>query len=98
MLEYNTYCLWLYDVNDEIIDNDNPPEWDSATELTDAFMTVSDIYDTFFLDDGKEFAYIGCPDDVTGNKLKEQFAAAMDLLYRINAGKYIIQNDVSLDF
>ena len=26
MLEYNTYCIWLYDENDEIIDND-PPEW-----------------------------------------------------------------------
>lgn len=25
-LEYNTYCLWLYDENGEIIDNENPPE------------------------------------------------------------------------
>lgn len=46
LLEYNTYCLWLYDDNDEIIDNDNPPEWDDNTELTEAFMAVSDIYDT----------------------------------------------------
>lgn len=28
------------------IDNDNPPEWDDNTELTEAFMAVSDIYDT----------------------------------------------------
>ena len=27
MLEYNTYCVWLYNENGEIIDNDNPPEW-----------------------------------------------------------------------
>lgn len=98
LLEYNTYCLWLYDENDEIIDNGNPPEWNSDAELTDAFMAVSDVYDTFFLDDGKEFSYVGCPDENTGNKLKDLFSLAMDLLYERNAGKYIIQNDVSLDF
>ena len=42
MLEYNTYCIWLYDENGDIIDNDNPPEWDDDQELTDAFMAVSD--------------------------------------------------------
>ena len=45
MLEYNTYCIWLYDENDEIIDNDNPPEWDDDETLTQAFMAVSDRYD-----------------------------------------------------
>ena len=47
MLEYNTYCIWLYDENDEIIDNDNPPEWDDDETLTQAFMAISDLYDTF---------------------------------------------------
>ena len=47
LLEYNTYCLWLYDESDEIIDNDNPPEWNDDEELTKAFMAVSDLYDSF---------------------------------------------------
>jgi len=98
MLEYNTYCLWLYNENDEIVDNNNPPEWDDDTALTDAFMAVSDLYDKFFVDNEKEFTYIGCPDDKTGQELRRQFTAAMDLLYEKNAGKYIIQNDVSMDF
>ena len=46
ILEYNTYCIWLYNEDDDIIDNDNPPEWDDDQELTDAFMAVSDIYMT----------------------------------------------------
>ena len=54
MLEYNTYCVWLYDENDEIIDNDNPPEWNDDQQLTDAFMAVSDLYDTFFIDNKHE--------------------------------------------
>ena len=40
LLEYNTYCLWLYNEDGEIIDNDNPPEWNDDTELTDVFISV----------------------------------------------------------
>ena len=57
MLEYNTYCLWLYNGDDELIDNRNPPEWDDDLELTDAFMAVSNLYDSFFIDNPKEFTY-----------------------------------------
>lgn len=97
LLEYNTYCLWLYDENDEIIDNDNPPEWDDDQELTDAFMAVNDLYDTFFVDTDKEFSYIGCPDTETAKKLKALFCHAVDILNKKNNGKYIIQNDVDLN-
>lgn len=98
LLEYNTYCLWLYDENDEVIDNDNPPEWNDDQALTDAFMAVSDLYDTFFIDNEKEFSYVGCPDTKTAQKLRELFSFAMKLLEEKNNGTYIIQNDVSLDF
>lgn len=98
MLEYNTYCIWLYDENDEIIDNDNPPEWNDDQELTDAFMAVSDLYDTFFIDNDKEFKYIGCPDESTRNNLKNLIDKAVNLLIAKNNGKYKIQNDISYDF
>lgn len=98
MLEYNTYCIWLYDETDEIIDNDNPPEWSNYQELTDAFMAVSDLYDTFFIDNDKEFRYVGCPDENTRNHLKGLIDNAVNLLNARNNGKYIIQNDISYDF
>jgi hypothetical protein len=94
LLEYNTYCLWLYDENDEIIDNDNPSEWNDDQELTDAFMAVSDLYDSFFVDNDKEFSYIGCPDEKTACRLKDLFSKAVAILMKKNNGKYIIQNDV----
>ena len=53
LLEYNTYPIWLYDEDDEIVDNDNPPEWDDDQQLTDAFMEASDLYDTFFIPNGR---------------------------------------------
>ena len=98
MLEYNTYCIWLYDENDEIIDNDNPPEWRNDNDLTDAFMAVSDLYDSFFIDNDIEFRYIGCPDEDTRNKLKDLISKAINLLMEKNNNKYIIQNDIQYDF
>ena len=97
LLEYNTYPLWLYDENDELIDNDNPPEWNCDQQLTDAFMAISDLYDTFFIDNEKEFAFRGCPDAVTENRLKSLISTAIQYLARKNAGKYTIQNDIHLE-
>jgi len=98
MLEYNTYCVWLYNEDGEIIDNDNPPEWDDDKELTDAFMAVSDLYDTFFIDTDKEFKYIGCPDEDTRNKLIALIDNAVKIIVQKNNGKYVIQNDMQIDF
>lgn len=98
MLEYNTYCVWLYDENDEIIDNDNPPEWEDDQQLTDAFMAVSDLYDTFFIDNKHEFRYVGCPDDATREKLLSLISNAVEIITNKNHGKYVIQNDINCDF
>ena len=96
-LEYNTYCLWLYDENGEIIDNDNPPEWNDDNELTDAFMAVSDFYDTFFIDNKHEFRFAGSTDKADSDKLQALADRAMDILYRKNNGKYAIQNDIRVN-
>ena len=98
MLEYNTYCVWLYNEDDEIIDNDNPPEWDDDTELTNAFMAVSDLYDTFFVDNEQEFKYIGCPNEETRQELITLINKAVKKITKKNNGKYVIQNDISTDF
>lgn len=96
-LEYNTYCLWLYNEKDEIIDNNNPPEWDNDETLTQLFMSVSDLYDTFFIDTEKEFSYIGCPDEDTKIRLAKLLSEAVSYLEQKNNGKYIIENKVHLD-
>ncbi len=96
MLEYNTYCVWIYNENDEVIDNDNPPEWNDDKELIDAFMKVSDLYDTFFVNTEKDFKYIGCPDQETYSKLQELIKSAVCLLEKKNSGKYLIKNDINI--
>ena len=98
LLEYNTYCLWRYDENGEIIDNDNPPEWEDDSELTDAFMAVSDLYDTFFIDNKHEFSYVGCPNEETRLKLRALIDHAVKILEQKNLGKYMIKNDIDYSF
>lgn len=98
MLEYNTYCVWLYNEKNEIIDNDNPLEWKEDKDLIDAFIAVSDLYDTFFIDHKTEFHYIGCPNEETRQKLISLINFAVDILYKKVNGKYPIQNDIEFNF
>lgn len=96
-LEYHAYCLWLYDKNDNFIDNNNPPEWADDSELTNAFIAVCDLYDTFFVDNENGISYTGCPNKEIANRLRQLFTKAVDILVKKNNGKYIIQNDVDLE-
>jgi hypothetical protein len=81
-----------------VIDNDNPPELVDDEDLTDAFMAVSDLYDSFFIDADKEFRYVGCPNEETRNRLKAQIQQAVDILTSKTNGKYVIQNDINMNF
>ena len=81
-----------------MIDNDNPPELADDEELTNAFMAVSDLYDSFFIDNDKEFRYVGCPDDETREALKSLIDRAVEILTIKNNSKYNIQNDIDLNF
>ena len=97
LLEYKTYPIWLYDEDGDVIDNDNPPEWDEDQRLTDAFMAVSDFYDTFFIDTKHEFRFVGSSDSADEAKLKSLVDRALEILYAKNNGKYIIQNDIRIN-
>lgn len=96
-LEYNTFPVWLYNENGEIVDNDLPNEWKNDKDLEDAFMALSDYYDTFFVDTPNEFRYVGSRNETE----KQHFCAlardALGLLNERNGGKYVIIDDISKD-
>lgn len=96
-LDYNTYCAWLYDEEGFVVDNGNPPELVHDEELTSAFMAVSDLYDSLFIDNDKEFLYVGCPDEQTREALKLLIDRAVEILTVKNNGKYVIQNDININ-
>lgn len=96
-LEYNTYCLWLYNESGEIIDNCNPPEWENDQELTDILMAISDLYDSFFVDTKRRFFYKGCSNYKTTTRLQALITKAEKMLICKNKNKYEIVNKMKLN-
>ena len=59
-------------------------------------MTVSDIYDTFFINNEKEFRYIGCKSKETFCNLENAITRAVEMITIKNNGKYELINDIEL--
>jgi hypothetical protein len=50
LLEYKSYPMWIYDENDELIDNDIIEELKSEKEINEMLMEIQVIYDSLFID------------------------------------------------
>ena len=58
-LEYGCFPVWIYGENGELIENDLPPYLIGDNDIDSQFVFIQEIYNSLFLDDGKEFRYIG---------------------------------------
>lgn len=96
LMEYNTFPVWTYNENNEIVDNDFPPEWQDDKTLEDAFMKLSDTYDMFFVDTQKEFRFVGYRTLLDKQMFSETLRRAISLLEQKNNGRYEIINDIHI--
>ena len=62
-LEYTCFPVWLYDENDGVIDTDMPPELADDNELRARFSDLQKRFDSTYVDNEKEFAYVGFPSE-----------------------------------
>lgn len=97
LLEFGQEPLWWYDNEGGVIDVGLIPEWEDDKELHDILYQLSDEYDALFVNNEKEFSYIGFKDVAH----KQSFIALADLfatkVFQKNSGKYKIINDLVLD-
>jgi hypothetical protein len=97
LLEFGQEPLWWYDNDSGVIDVGLIPEWEEDKNLCDLLYQLSDKYDALFVNNEKEFSYIGFKD----NKHKQSFIALADLfaakVYQKNDGKYKIINDLKIE-
>lgn len=97
LLEFGQEPLWWYDNDGGVIDVGLLPEWENDKELYDLLYKLSDEYDALFINNEKEFSYIGFKD----NEHRLSFYALVDLfaekVFIKNSGKYKIVNDLKLD-
>jgi hypothetical protein len=59
LLDYKCYPMWIYDENDELVDDDIVKELKSESEINEMLMAIQRIYDSLFIDDSKIFEYKG---------------------------------------
>ena len=96
-LEYHCLPLWLYDDNDELIDNTFPPEVQKNKELCELLNTIQKRYDALFIDTPIEFAYIGFQNDNEKQAFANLIEKALEQLSIILEGHYEIENQFELD-
>lgn len=96
-LEYRCFPIWVYDENNNLIDNDLPITLLKDKNIDMQCVEIQEIFNKLYLDNGIEFKYIGFNDIVKRteflNKVKN-----IELTLREKVGlDYNIENDVKLD-
>ena len=92
--EYGCFPVWIYGENGGLIENDLPPNLIGDNDIDSKFVHIQEIYDSLYLDDGKEFKYIGF------NEEKEKINFFKELLFAISLLKdkindeYIIEDNM----
>ena len=79
-LEYGCFPVWIYSENNELIENELPSYLIGDIELEPIFMHIQEIFDSLYLDDEKEFRFIGFRDQEQRELFGKDISAAINLL------------------
>ena len=91
--EYGCFPVWIYGENDELVENDLPSNLIGDSDIDPKFVRIQEIYDSLYLDDGKEFKYIGFKEnEERENFFREVFLAINLLKDKVN-DEYIIEDN-----
>ncbi|WP_088072783.1 hypothetical protein [Gottfriedia luciferensis] len=96
LLDYKCYPMWIYDENDELVDNDLVEELRSDIEIDEMLIEIQRIYDSLFIDDSKTFEYKGFVNCSERISYIENIEKVLVLIKRKLRDKYIITNDIDI--
>ena len=96
ILEYKCYPMWIYNEDNEFIDNDLVDELKDDSELDSILMNIQDTYDKLYEDDGLSFKYEGFKGENEKKKFILEVQSAIDLIKLKVSDKYAIENCVEL--
>ena len=92
--EYGCFPVWIYNENDELVENDLPPNLIGDIDIEPQFVRIQEIYDSLYLDDGKEFEYIGFKENEERKSFFRELLLAINLLKDKVNDEYIIENNM----
>lgn len=92
--EYGCFPVWVYGENDELIDNDLPPYLVGDSDVDPKFVRIQEIYDSLYLNDGKEFKYIGFKENEERESFLRELLLAIKLLKDKLDDEYTIEDNM----
>ena len=93
-LEYGCFPVWIYDENDKLLENDLPPNLIGDSEVDPIFVRIQKMYDGLYLDNEREFRYIGFNEEKERENFFRELLLAINLLRDKVNGEYIIKDNM----
>ena len=94
MLEYGSYPVWLYDKDDILVDTLLPEEIRSNIELDSKFDDLQARYEVLFINDSREFSFIGFQSEDEKSKFLCDWKSAIEDLRIATNGRYEIHDEI----
>lgn len=95
-LEYGCFPVWIYNENNELVENDLPPYLIDDVEIAPTFVHIQEMFDSLYLNNEKEFRYIGFRDQEQRELLGKELLRAINLLkVKLNSG-YTVDESFNL--
>jgi hypothetical protein len=96
LLEYKCYPIWIYNENDELVDNDIVEELKIERDIDEMLMEIQGIYDSLFIDDSKTFEYKGFVNSMVRAEFLEKIDKVVVLIEKKLGATYIIVNGIDI--
>lgn len=93
-LEYQCFPMWLYDENDELVDNDLVEELKNDTEIDKMFVEIQSIYDGLYEDDAINFEFKGFTNEFEKEVFIQKVENVISLVREKVGDKYLIESKV----
>jgi len=91
--EYRCFPVWIYGENNELIGNDLPTYLIGDNDIDPKFVHIQEVYDSLYLDDGKEFKYIGFKENENRENFFSELFSIISLFENKLTDEYILEYD-----
>ena len=98
MPDYRCYPVWLYDEKGGIVDTLLPEELRNDVELDAKFDDLQARYDALFIDNDREFSFVGFGSEAEKLGFLADWNTAVNELKEKTSGRYLIFNDIDKVF
>lgn len=96
-LEYQCFPVWIYDDNDNLLDNELPDELIGDDEVDLLCVILQEEFDLLYINDGNEFKYVGFQDTFSRNEFIKKADKVIQIIEKKVGGKYDVNNNVDIE-